>query len=219
MNTFRNSLYLLLLFVLLFSNCATQDYGYREVQQNDGDYYSAQGIPPAYIPPYGYCRVWYPDRSLSQQPAYVRYPISARQVPRGAWVISRPRGSGGRYVVEEYDGYRTGVVKRKREYYVSSDQDANPQENRTTNKWSDSQNNRDDGNRMSKRQADESQKSDKFSDQQNVGRSERKMNPQTGNGQDMKSQKPLPSGNDMKRRTAPQNPEIKKEGKIKRGGN
>ena len=66
------------------------------------------GIPHAYIPSPGKCRIWYPDRSPDAQPApercleIINVPVGTRVVYGGAMIKT--------YRIEEYDQLDSGVV-------------------------------------------------------------------------------------------------------------
>ncbi|MCJ7501112.1 hypothetical protein MUP29_12755, partial [bacterium] len=68
----------------------------------------AVGIPHAYIPSPGKCRIWYLDRLPDEQPAPERcleitnVPVGARVVYGGAMIKT--------YRIEEYDPKNPGVV-------------------------------------------------------------------------------------------------------------
>jgi|GEM_PF-142751 len=46
-------------------------------------------IPKGHLPPPGLCRIWYPGHPPGQQPPPGNCAVLSRQVPRGAWLISR----------------------------------------------------------------------------------------------------------------------------------
>jgi len=76
------------------------------------------GIPPGHLPPPGKCRVWYPGRPPGHQPAPGSCAQLARNVPPGAWLISRD-GAPGRVRVSEYDDGGRGRLVSVRVYSAS----------------------------------------------------------------------------------------------------
>lgn len=48
-------------------------------------------IPPGHLPPAGKCRIWYPGTPPGHQPPPGDCRVLSRQLPRGAWLVSRDR--------------------------------------------------------------------------------------------------------------------------------
>jgi hypothetical protein len=48
-------------------------------------------IPPGHLPPAGRCRIWYPGTPPGRQPPPGDCRVLSRQLPRGAWLVSRDR--------------------------------------------------------------------------------------------------------------------------------
>ena len=135
MNIFKSAS-LLLLSVLLFSNCVVRRPDHREGgRREEGGSYRYLGIPYGHLPPPGHCRIWYPGRPPGHQPPPVRCPIPFRQVPRGAWVVSWADESRGRLWVDEYDDRRDGIISRAREYFVDADDREDGRESQGNARW------------------------------------------------------------------------------------
>jgi hypothetical protein len=66
------------------------------------------GIPPGHLPAPGLCRIWIPGRPPGRQSPPGICSQLARNVPRGAWLVSRE--DEPRVRVSAYDGGRSGVV-------------------------------------------------------------------------------------------------------------
>ncbi|MEE9613638.1 MAG: hypothetical protein V3W31_01630 [Thermodesulfobacteriota bacterium] len=80
-------------------------------------------IPPGHLPPPGKCRIWYPGQPPGQQPPPGPCRSLARQVPKGAWLISKPSGKGKNSKnvdVSVYDSNRAGLVLVIRTYRAST---------------------------------------------------------------------------------------------------
>jgi len=77
------------------------------------------GIPPGHLPAPGKCRIWYPGKPPGHQPRAGSCATLARQVPPGAWLITRDKGSPGRVRVTAYE---TPELVSVRIYSVSSGQ-------------------------------------------------------------------------------------------------
>ena len=71
-------------------------------------------VPPGHLPPPGKCRIWYPGRPPGHQPAFGDCRILSRQLPRGAWLVSRDR-------VWQYDDRPDYHYHRPRAYYGKHD--------------------------------------------------------------------------------------------------
>lgn len=67
-------------------------------------------IPPGHLPPPGQCRIWYLDRSPGQQPPPGTCSALVRNVPPGAWLISRPDDKGKNVKVSVYHPLKLGIV-------------------------------------------------------------------------------------------------------------
>jgi hypothetical protein len=107
----KNSGWSVLGMLLLFSACSTTGVTSIPVSSPPvtGSIQTVPvGIPHEYIPAPGWCRVWHPERSASEQPQPERC-LEIFDVPAGAWVVY-----GGAmiktYRVEEYDPLKPGVV-------------------------------------------------------------------------------------------------------------
>lgn len=61
------------------------------------------GIPPGHLPPPGECRIWYPGEPPGQQPPPGPCYRLSREVPPGAWLVSRPLNRPGEVHVNIYD--------------------------------------------------------------------------------------------------------------------
>jgi hypothetical protein len=48
-------------------------------------------VPPGHLPPAGKCRIWYPGTPPGHQPPPGDCRTLSRQLPRGAWLVSRDR--------------------------------------------------------------------------------------------------------------------------------
>ncbi len=81
--------------------------------------HEAYGIPKGHLPPPGHCRIWYPNRPAGHQPPPQRCPIAVRQIPLGAYVVSRVEGDNKRALVHVYSGQKPGVVVDTRYYNVT----------------------------------------------------------------------------------------------------
>jgi hypothetical protein len=79
----------------------------------------AYRIPKGHLPPPGHCRIWYPNRPAGQQPPPQRCPIAVRQIPLGAYVVSRLEGDNRRALVHVYSGQKPGIVVETRYYSVT----------------------------------------------------------------------------------------------------
>ncbi len=81
--------------------------------------HTAYRIPKGHLPPPGHCRIWYPNRPAGHQPPPQRCPISVRQIPLGAYVVSRLEGDNKRALVHVYSGQKPGIVVDTRYYSVT----------------------------------------------------------------------------------------------------
>jgi hypothetical protein len=91
----------------------------EERHESEGERHGSYRIPKGHLPPPGHCRIWYPDRSAGHQPPPQLCPIPLRQVPLGAWVVSRIEGDNKRALVHVYSGQKPGVVVDTRYYAVT----------------------------------------------------------------------------------------------------
>jgi hypothetical protein len=48
-------------------------------------------VPPGHLPPAGKCRIWYPGKPPGHQPPPGDCRVLSRQLPSGAWLVSRDR--------------------------------------------------------------------------------------------------------------------------------
>jgi hypothetical protein len=66
------------------------------------------GIASADLPPAGRCRIWYPGRAATQQPAPGDCDELAKRVPAGAWLLARPATEPDKVHVIVYDQSEPG---------------------------------------------------------------------------------------------------------------
>jgi hypothetical protein len=70
--------------MLALSGCAVVKVG--DVY-NTGEPYKMVVVPAGHMPPSGMCRIWYPDRHISQQPAPGDCTALRDNIPAGAYLI------------------------------------------------------------------------------------------------------------------------------------
>lgn len=82
--------------------------------------YGPLGIPSGHLPPPGKCRIWIPGVPPGKQDKAGPCNILRTKVPRGAWLISTPKGKGKyknkEVAVSVYDKNKVGVVLEIRHY-------------------------------------------------------------------------------------------------------
>jgi len=69
-------------------------------------------IPRGHLPPPGRCRVWLPGVPPGHQPAPGPCRALERRVPRGGWLVERPRAYPGVVELIAFDPYRPRVRVR-----------------------------------------------------------------------------------------------------------
>lgn len=52
-----------------------------------GEDYNVVVVPAGHMPPTGMCRIWYPDRSIAQQPAPGDCNALRESIPEGAYLV------------------------------------------------------------------------------------------------------------------------------------
>jgi hypothetical protein len=91
----------------------------EDKHESKDERHEAYGIPKGHLPPPGHCRIWYPNKPAGHQPPPQRCPIPLRQIPLGAYVVSRLEGDNKRALVHVYSGQKPGVVVDTRHYNVT----------------------------------------------------------------------------------------------------
>src|ERR1043166_4210586 len=76
------------------------------------------GIPPAYLPPPGLCRVWLPGGSPGHQPRARACASIEVAAPAGSWIVYRPPGHKKEVSVRLVDRRRAGIVVGFRVYDI-----------------------------------------------------------------------------------------------------
>jgi hypothetical protein len=83
---------------------------------SDTDDKSPLGIPPAQLPAPGECRLWYPGRSLRDQPTAQPCDKVEPTAPPESWVLYRPQQDRRLIHVRVVDPERAGVITQIRVY-------------------------------------------------------------------------------------------------------
>lgn len=121
----RTSILLLLVCMFVLASCSSVIVSdptptTPEVKSNKKSTAAALGIPPGHLPPPGKCRVWIPGTPPGHQPPSGSCSVVARNIPRGAWLITRTSKDKKNVRVQYYDERKSGVVIAIRLYNAKS---------------------------------------------------------------------------------------------------
>jgi hypothetical protein len=104
---------------LVLSGCTSATIEYRRPARGVEAAPAARpslGIPPGHLPPPGSCRIWVPGRPPGRQSPPGDCATLARNVPAGAWLLTRTPRDPAHVDVSVYDHHRPQLVIEVRIY-------------------------------------------------------------------------------------------------------